>query len=289
MKKKTYYDVLNVSPVATQTEIRKAYHKLAIQYHPDKVKDDDGDEGTNDAQKGKKEEKTELFKKISVAYTCLSDPSEREKYDERMRGMCGKGLMSGRNLYSDEEEDDGDDVFGDDEDQFSSQDLERRLFCARVGIAECVVRVVRVTLEDIFEGNKVYVESVPVFKADFIRKRVVPSVARVRVVVPRNARDGDTMYCRSDGSQMQRVAVVIREKPHEIFSRSENKRDDVVALIRLTRKECEEGAVKIIKGLKGDTIKGEQRRGGKRERQVAHGRWGRVLHLQAEDGREHWD
>ena len=73
MKKKTYYDVLNVSPVATQTEIRKAYHKLAIQYHPDKVKDDDGDEA-NAAQKGKKEEKTELFKKISVAYTCLSDP-----------------------------------------------------------------------------------------------------------------------------------------------------------------------------------------------------------------------
>ena len=254
MKKKTYYDVLNVSPVATQTEIRKAYHKLAIQYHPDKVKDDDGDEA-NAAQKGKKEEKTELFKKISVAYTCLSDPKEREKYDERMRrGMRGKGLMSGRNLYSDEEEDDGDDVFGDDEDQFSSQDLERRLFCARVGIAECVVRVVRVTLEDIFEGNKVYVESVPVFKADFIRKRVVPSVARVRVVVPRNARDGDTMYCRSDGSQMQRVAVVIREKPHEIFSRSENKRDDVVALIRLTRKECEEGAVKIIKGLNGREI-----------------------------------
>ena len=59
--------------------------------------------------------------------------------------------MSGRNFYSDEDEDDVDDVFGDDEDQFSSQDLERRLFCARVGIAECVVRVVRVTLEDIFQ------------------------------------------------------------------------------------------------------------------------------------------
>ena len=250
MKKKTHYDVLNVSPTSTQTEIRKAYHKLAIQYHPDKVKDDGDDENSE----GKKEEKTELFKKISVAYTCLSDPLEREKYDERIRGRYGGGLMSGRNFYSDEEDDDVDDIFGDDEDQFSSQYLERRLFCARVGIAECVVRVVRVTLEDIFEGNKVYVESVPVFKADFIRKRVVPSVARVRVVVPRNARDGDTMYCRSDGSQMQRVAVVIREKPHEIFSRSENKRDDLVALIRLTRKECEEGAVKIIKGLNGREI-----------------------------------
>ena len=144
MKKKTYYDVLNVSPSSTQTEIRKAYHKLAIQCHPDKVKDD-GDDAN--AQGKEKEEKTELFKKISVAYTCLSDPSEREKYDERIRGIYGGGLMSGRNFYSDEEDDDVDDIFGDDEDQFSSQDLERRLFCARVGIAECVVRVVRVTLE----------------------------------------------------------------------------------------------------------------------------------------------
>ena len=71
----------------------------------------------------------------------------------------------------------------------------------------------------------------------------------------RNARDGDTIYCQSDGSQMQRVAVVIREKAHEVFSRSENKRDDVVATIRLTRKECEEGAVKIIKGLNGREIR----------------------------------
>jgi len=159
--------------------------------------------------------------------------------------------------FSDEDfDDDDDDVFGEnDDDHFSNQDLERRLFCARVGIAECVVRVVRVSLEDIFEGNKVFVESVPVFKADFVHKRVVPSVARVRVVVPRNARDGDTIYCQSDGSQMQRVAVVIREKAHEVFSRSENKRDDVVATIRLTRKECEEGAVKIIKGLNGREIR----------------------------------
>ena len=137
MKKKTYYDVLNVSPSSTQTEIRKAYHKLAIQYHPDKVKDSDDE----NSQGKEKEEKTEMFKKISVAYTCLSDPSEREKYDERIRGRYGGGLMSGRNFYSDEDEDDLDDIFGADEDQFSSQDLERRLFCARVGIAECVVRV----------------------------------------------------------------------------------------------------------------------------------------------------
>ena len=249
-KKKTHYDVLRVSPDCSQTEIRKAYHKLAIQFHPDKAISSDENEKD-------KEEKTAKFQKISVAYTCLSDPKEREKYDERLSRMGRYGLASRVVDFSDEDfDDDDDDVFGEnDDDHFSNQDLERRLFCARVGIAECVVRVVRVSLEDIFEGNKVFVESVPVFKADFVHKRVVPSVAQVRVVVPRNARDGDTIYCQSDGSQMQRVAVVIREKAHEVFSRSENKRDDVVATIRLTRKECEEGAVKIIKGLNGREIR----------------------------------
>ena len=238
-KKQTHYDVLEVTPEATQAEIRKAYHKLAIRCHPDKS-----------TALECKEEKTEQFKKISAAYTCLSDPKEREKYDERLSGRFG--VMTSGGFY-DESDEDIDDVFGD---QFSSsQDLERRLFCARVGIAECVVRVIQVSLEDIFEGNKVHTESVPVFKADFVDRRVVPSIARVRVVVPRNARDGDTIYCRSDGSQMQRVAVVIREKPHELFSRSENKRDDIIATVRLTRKECEEGTVKIIKGLNGREIK----------------------------------
>ena len=238
-KKQTHYDVLEVTPEATQAEIRKAYHKLAIRCHPDKS-----------TELECKEEKTEQFKKISAAYTCLSDPKEREKYDERLSGRFG--VMTSGGFY-DESDEDIDDVFGD---QFSSsQDLERRLFCARVGIAECVVRVIQVSLEDIFEGNKVHTESVPVFKADFVDRRVVPSIARVRVVVPRNARDGDTIYCRSDGSQMQRVAVVIREKPHELFSRSENKRDDIIATVRLTRKECEEGTVKIIKGLNGREIK----------------------------------
>ncbi|KAG0378243.1 hypothetical protein BGX24_004427 [Mortierella sp. AD032] len=59
-----YYDTLGVSPDATESEIKKAYRKLAMQYHPDK-NPDAGDK----------------FKEISHAYETLSDPESREMYD----------------------------------------------------------------------------------------------------------------------------------------------------------------------------------------------------------------
>ena len=59
-----YYKILNVEKNATQEEIKKAYRKLALKYHPDKSKDN-GDH----------------FKKINEAYSVLSDPSKRKNYD----------------------------------------------------------------------------------------------------------------------------------------------------------------------------------------------------------------
>ena len=65
----SYYDLLGVSKSADETEIKKAYRKLAIKYHPDKSPVD------------KKEEYTEKFKEISEAYEVLSDSDKRKKYD----------------------------------------------------------------------------------------------------------------------------------------------------------------------------------------------------------------
>ena len=64
----SYYDLLGVSKSAEETEIKKAYRKLAIKYHPDKSPED------------KKEEYTEKFKEISEAYEVLSDSDKRKKY-----------------------------------------------------------------------------------------------------------------------------------------------------------------------------------------------------------------
>ncbi|HEY8496352.1 MAG TPA: molecular chaperone DnaJ [Limnochordales bacterium] len=65
--KRDYYEVLGVSRDATQDEIKRAYRKLARQYHPDVNKDDPQAE--------------EKFKEINEAYRVLSDPKTREQYD----------------------------------------------------------------------------------------------------------------------------------------------------------------------------------------------------------------
>ena len=62
-----YYETLGVSKTATSDDIRKAFRKLARQYHPDVAKDKKGAE--------------EKFKQINEAYEVLSDKAKREKYD----------------------------------------------------------------------------------------------------------------------------------------------------------------------------------------------------------------
>ena len=64
------YEILNVERQATDSQIKKAYHKLALKYHPDRNKD------------GNVKECEEKFKEISSAYEILSDKDKREQYDK---------------------------------------------------------------------------------------------------------------------------------------------------------------------------------------------------------------
>jgi len=65
--KKDYYEVLGVSKTASKDEIKDAYRKLALQYHPDRNKAPDAEE---------------KFKQISEAYAVLSDDDKRAQYDQ---------------------------------------------------------------------------------------------------------------------------------------------------------------------------------------------------------------
>lgn len=65
-----YYEILGVSRNAGQKEIKAAFKKLAVKYHPDKTRNDPDDEN--------------VFKKVNEAYQVLSDPEKKRQYDRRL-------------------------------------------------------------------------------------------------------------------------------------------------------------------------------------------------------------
>lgn len=78
VQKRDYYEVLGVSKNASEDEIKKAYRKIAIKYHPDRNPDN--------------KEAEEKFKEAAEAYDVLHDPQKRQQYDQfGFEGLNGMG------------------------------------------------------------------------------------------------------------------------------------------------------------------------------------------------------
>ena len=81
MEKRDYYEILGVQKSATADELKKAYRKIALKYHPDKNPGD--------------KEAEEKFKEAAEAYDVLSDPNKRAKYDQWGHSMGPSGFGGG--------------------------------------------------------------------------------------------------------------------------------------------------------------------------------------------------
>jgi molecular chaperone DnaJ len=81
MAKRDYYEILGVDRSAAEDDIKKAYRKLALQYHPDR------NPGNKEAE--------EKFKEATEAYEILKDPDKRGKYDQFGHAGVGAGAGTG--------------------------------------------------------------------------------------------------------------------------------------------------------------------------------------------------
>jgi molecular chaperone DnaJ len=99
MSKRDYYDILGVSKGSSADEIKKAYRKLAIKYHPDKNPGD--------------KEAEEKFKEAAEAYEVLSNPEKKQRYDQfGHAGTSGAGGYGGGSMNMDDIFSQFGDIFG---------------------------------------------------------------------------------------------------------------------------------------------------------------------------------
>jgi molecular chaperone DnaJ len=228
LNKKDFYSLLDVTRSATDDEIKKAYRKLAMKYHPDKNPGD------------KKSE--EMFKEVSEAYEVLSDAKKRQMYDQfgfagtqqggGPGGFGGAGPRSGgfggfgSGPFGQEGPEGFQDIFG---------DLFGDVFGGARGAGGFQRQKrsrgadLRYTLNISFEESAVGGEKV----ISFMRNRNSrEDAARLAVKVPPGVRHGQRLKLSSEGDGAQTsggqngdLYVIVNIQDHPLFKREE---DDVI-------------------------------------------------------------
>lgn len=211
MDYKDYYKVLGVSRNASADEIRKAYRKLAMQYHPDRNPDD--------------KQAEERFKEINEAYQVLNDPQKRAHYDRlgsaysswQQRGapsggfdwsQWARGAPGGTRV----EFGDLNDLFGDEGGLFS--EFFRTIFGGGMGATGATSRrspayqqEVEISLEDAFKGSTLQIQT------DGKRKQVR---------IPPGVRTGSKVRVAGAGPNGLDLFLIVQVKEHEHFERKGN-------------------------------------------------------------------
>jgi len=211
MDYKDYYQILGVSRSASTEEIRKAYRKLAMQYHPDRNPGDKQSE--------------ERFKEINEAYQVLNDSQKRAHYDRvgsaysnwQQRGGQG-GFDWGRwagGAPSGTRVDYGDlnDLFGGEGGLFS--EFFRTIFGGGMGAAgtqtsraaPAYQQQVEISLEDAFNGTTMQLQA---------------NGKRKQVKIPPGVRTGSKVRVAGSGPNGMDLYLIVQVKEHKDFERKGN-------------------------------------------------------------------
>lgn len=241
MKFKDYYEILGVARTATQDDIKKAYRKLAHQYHPDVSKDPAGEE---------------KFKEIGEAYATLKDAEKRAAYDELGRHPSGEefkpppnwGGQQGSQAYSFDDVDLSD-LFA----SFSKGRQGGHQQGRSMPIpGQDYELATQISLEDAFNGTTVELNfTVPEYDAQGQLKRV-PHTFKARI--PKGVTDGQKMLLRgkggkganggSDGNLYLNISFI----PHRLFRPIDH---DLFIDLPLTVSEAALGATVKVPTLEG--------------------------------------
>ncbi|MGC9124332.1 MAG: DnaJ C-terminal domain-containing protein [Thermoplasmata archaeon] len=256
-EKKDYYEILGVSRNATQDEIKKAYRRLARQYHPD-------------LNPNNRKEAEEKFKEITEAYQVLSDPEKRKIYDQfRYEGLNGSDYQDFSSQYGYQKINliDLRDLLREDEEREKFFDGKKPI------VDNNTYRNVTISLEDAYYGTTLEFK---VFHMVICEKCTgkrtiygkicefcngIGALGRketVKVIVPPGVSDGSKLRYPRKGRMFNGVPgdlwIKINIKPHELFERIG---DDLYLKVNLSLLESIEGTTLEIPLITGKTEKVE--------------------------------
>lgn len=209
MKHKDYYQALGVERTATAQDIKKAYRKLAHQFHPDVTKDPKGEE---------------KFKEIAEAYGTLKNPDKRQEYDDLGQRPSGQTFTpppewgqrhgSGEASFDDVDISDFFSAFRSTGDTGSgSRDATRSVRGEDYSVN------VTVPLESIYSGAEIDV-AVDIPKYDLVHNRPHRAPRTFRVTIPRGANEGQRLRLAGkggpghDGGRPGDLYIVLAIAPH---------------------------------------------------------------------------
>ena len=236
-----YYKILGIDKNASDKEIKKAYRKLALKYHPDKP---DGDE--------------DKFKKISEAYDILSDKDKKDKYDKYGKDGINNNFNNPHFNFSNNDanhifeqffrfnsrNDDFSNIFMNKKRKIKDRHIISYIYCTLEELDNGTIKKMKVPRTIYKKGGRETKET----QNNIYTINIKPGWKEGTKITYPSAGD---IYEESNREPAD-IIFIIRQKSHENYIRDNN---NLIINIHITLEESLLGFSKIIKTLRGEKIK----------------------------------